>query len=337
MRKVRVGINGFGRVGRTLLRCSLGDPGFDFVAINELSDIETIAHLLRYDSVHGRLGRPVEVQGGDIMVAGDRIRILSEKDPARIPWNALGVDVVIESTGKFTDREGAEKHLTAGAQRVLITAPAKNPDVTIVLGVNEEIYDPAKHHIVSNASCTTNCAAPVAKVLHESFGIIHGFVSTTHSLTNDQKLLDLPHKDLRRARAAGLSMIPTKTGAAKSIGDVIPSLAGKLDGLAVRVPTEDVSLIDFVVELAKDASVETINEAFAKASETPRLKGILEVTNEPLVSVDFVGTSASATVDLPLTRVIDGRLAKVFAWYDNEWGYACRCRDVAKLMVPKTD
>lgn len=334
MRKIRVGINGFGRIGRALVRCCLGDASFDFAAINEITDIGTMAHLLRYDSVHGRFGRPVDIEGNDLVVAGDRIRILSEKDPAKIPWEGLGVDLVIESTGKFTSRADVSKHLTAGAPRVMVSAPAEDPDLTVVLGVNDHLYDPEKHKIVSNASCTTNCAAPVAKVLHDRFGIRRGFLSTTHSMTNDQRLLDLPHKDLRRGRAAGMSMIPTKTGAAAAIGLVLPELQGKFDGLAVRVPTEDVSLIDFVLELEKTTTPDEVNAAFDEAAADGPLKGILEVCREPLVSVDFIGVASSAIVDAPLTRVLLGNLVKVFAWYDNEWGYACRCRDLAKRMVP---
>jgi glyceraldehyde 3-phosphate dehydrogenase len=332
MKKVRIGVNGFGRIGRTLMRCCLGDPSFDFVAINELADVQTMAHLVRYDSVHGRFDREVSVEGNDLVVAGDRIRVFADADPESIPWGMLGVDVVVESTGKFTDRAGAERHLKAGARRVLISAPAEDPDVTLVYGVNEETFDRDKHRIVSNASCTTNCAAPVAKVLHDTFGVRRGFLSTTHSLTNDQRLIDQPHKDLRRGRAAGVSMIPTKTGAAKAIGDVLPHLKGKFDGIAIRVPVGDVSLIDFVLELEKTVTADDVNAAFEGAAHEGRLKGILDVTREPLVSVDLVGVSASAVVDLPLTRVLGGNLVKVFAWYDNEWGYACRCRDVAKLI-----
>ncbi|HEV8267683.1 MAG TPA: type I glyceraldehyde-3-phosphate dehydrogenase [Thermoanaerobaculia bacterium] len=333
MKKVRIGVNGFGRIGRTLMRCCLGDPSFDFVAINELADVQTMAHLVRYDSVHGRFDREVSVEGNDLVISGDRVRVFADADPESIPWGMLGVDVVVESTGKFTDRAGAERHLKAGARRVLISAPAEDPDVTIVYGVNEETFDREKHRIVSNASCTTNCAAPVAKVLHDTFGVKRGFLSTTHSLTNDQRLIDQPHKDLRRGRAAGVSMIPTKTGAAKAIGDVLPHLKGKFDGIAIRVPVGDVSLIDFVLELEKTVTVDDVNGALEGAAREGRLKGILDVTREPLVSVDLVGVSASAVVDLPLTRVLGGNLVKVFAWYDNEWGYACRCRDVAKLIA----
>ncbi len=334
MRKTRIGINGFGRIGRTVVRASLGDTGIDFAAINELGDLPTMAHLLKHDSVHGKFQRPVEIEGSDLLVAGDRIRVLREPSPERIPWGMLGVDVVLECTGRFTSRDKAEKHLAAGAPKVIITAPAKGPDVTIVLGVNEGMYDPVNHKIISNASCTTNCAAPVAKVLNDKFGIKRGFLNTTHAMTNDQQLLDLPHDDLRRARAAGLSMIPTKTGAAQAIGEVLPALKGRFDGLAVRVPTHDVSLIDFVLEVEKSTTVEEVNAALKEAAEGS-LKGILDATNEPLVSIDYTGSSFSAIVDMPLTRVLGGTMIKVFAWYDNEWAYACRVRDLAKMIGPQ--
>jgi glyceraldehyde 3-phosphate dehydrogenase len=328
---IRIGINGFGRIGRTVLRASLGDPGIDVVAINDLTDAKTLAYLLKYDSVHGTLKDHVEAQGDHILINGKAIKVLAVKDPKDLPWKALAVDVVLESTGRFTDRENAGKHLSAGARYVIISAPAKDPDVTIVLGVNDEKFDPKSHHIVSNASCTTNCLAPVAKVLLDNFGIKHGIMTTIHSYTNDQQLLDLPHKDLRRARAAGVSMIPTSTGAAKALHLVIPELKGKLDGLAIRVPTPNVSLVDLTVETEKDCDIAAVNEAFKKAAEGP-LKGILKYSEDPIVSIDQKGDDHSATVDAPLTNVVDKRMVKVTAWYDNEWGYSCRIRDLIKKL-----
>ncbi|MCP9442206.1 MAG: type I glyceraldehyde-3-phosphate dehydrogenase [Nitrospira sp.] len=328
---MRVGINGFGRIGRTVLRASLGDPDIDIVAINDLTDAKTLAYLLKYDSVHGTLKEVVEAQDDQIVINGKAIKVLAVKDPKDLPWKSLGVDVVIESTGRFTDRENAGKHLSAGARYVIISAPAKDPDVTIVLGVNDEKLDPRSHHIVSNASCTTNCLAPVAKVLLDNFGIKHGIMTTIHSYTNDQQLLDLPHKDLRRARAAGMSMIPTSTGAAKALHLVIPELKGKLDGLAIRVPTPNVSLVDLTVETEKDCDIAAVNDAFKKAADGP-LKGILKYSEDPIVSIDQKGDAHSATIDAPLTNVVDKRMVKVTAWYDNEWGYSCRIRDLIKKL-----
>jgi glyceraldehyde 3-phosphate dehydrogenase len=318
-----------------VLRASLGDPDLHFVAINDLTDAKTLAYLLKYDSVHGTLKGSVEAKDDQIIVDGKAIKVLAVKDPKELPWKDLHVEVVIESTGRFTDREGAGKHLSAGAKQVIISAPAKDPDVTIVLGVNEDTFDPKTHHIVSNASCTTNCLAPVAKVLLETFGIKHGVMTTIHSYTNDQQLLDLPHKDLRRARAAGMSMIPTSTGAAKALHLVLPQLKGKMDGLAIRVPTPNVSLVDLTVETEKDCDVAAVNEAFRKASNGA-LKGILDYSEDPIVSIDQKGDDHSATVDAPLTTVIDKRLVKVTAWYDNEWGYSCRVRDLIKVLAAKS-
>ncbi|BFU95821.1 MAG: glyceraldehyde-3-phosphate dehydrogenase A [Nitrospira sp.] len=331
---IRVGINGFGRIGRNVLRASLGDPELEFVAINDLTDAKTLAYLLKYDSVHGTLKGTVEAKDDQILIDGKATKVLAVKDPKELPWKDLNIDVVIESTGRFTDRESAGKHLSAGAKRVIISAPAKDPDVTIVLGVNDNTYNPASHLIVSNASCTTNCLAPVAKVLLENFGIKHGIMTTIHSYTNDQQLLDLPHKDLRRARAAGMSMIPTSTGAAKALHLVIPQLKGKMDGLAIRVPTPNVSLVDLTVETEQDCDVASVNAAFRKAASGP-LKGILEYSEAPIVSIDQKGDDHSATVDAPLTAVVDKRLVKVTAWYDNEWGYSCRVRDLIKVIAAK--
>jgi glyceraldehyde 3-phosphate dehydrogenase len=331
---IRIGINGFGRIGRNVLRASMGDPELEFVAINDLTDAKTLAYLLKYDSVHGTLKANVEAKDDRILVDGKPIKVLAVKDPKELPWKALNVEVVIESTGRFTDREGAGKHLSAGAQQVIISAPAKDPDVTVVLGVNDDQFDPKSHHIVSNASCTTNCLAPVAKVLLDTFGIKHGVMTTIHSYTNDQQLLDLPHKDLRRARAAGMSMIPTSTGAAKALHLVLPQLKGKMDGLAIRVPTPNVSLVDLTVETEKDCDVASVNAAFRKAAAGP-LKGILQYSEEPIVSIDQKGDAHSATVDAPLTTVIDKRMVKVTAWYDNEWGYSCRVRDLIKVLAKK--
>jgi len=331
---MRIGINGFGRIGRNVLRASLGDPALEFVAINDLTDARTLAHLLKYDSVHGVLSATVEAKEDQLVVDGRPIKILAQKDPKDLPWRTLGVDYVIESTGRFTDRETAGRHLSAGAKKVIISAPSKDPDATIVLGVNEQTYDPKSHQIVSNASCTTNCLAPVAKILLESYGIKHGLMTTIHSYTNDQQLLDLPHTDLRRARAAGLSMIPTSTGAAKALHLVIPQLKGKMGGMAVRVPTPNVSLIDLTAELESDATAEEVNAAFRKAADGP-LRGILHYSEEMLVSVDLNGNAHSAILDAPLTTVLDKRLVKVIAWYDNEWGYSCRVRDLLKFMASK--
>jgi len=329
---IKIGINGFGRIGRNLLRCSLGEKDFDFVAVNDITDTKTLAHLLKYDSVLGNLHHKISAKDKSIIVEDDEIQVLSERDPAKLPWKELGVDIVVESTGLFTKRADAAKHLDGGAKKVIISAPAKEPDITICLGVNEEKYDPSKHHVMSNASCTTNCLAPVAKVLHTNFGIVRGYMTTIHSYTNDQKLLDLPHKDLRRARAATLSMIPTTTGAALAVGEVLPELKGKLDGISVRVPTPNVSLVDFVAELKKKTSEEEINTAFRNAANTS-MKGILGYTDEELVSIDFRGNSHSSIVDCPYTAVMEGNFAKVLSWYDNEWGYSCRCRDLIKLVA----
>ena len=330
----RIGINGFGRIGRNVLRASLGDPSLEFVAINDLTDAKTLAYLLKYDSVHGTLKSSVESKDDQIIVDGRAIKVLAIKDPKELPWKELGVDLVVESTGRFTDREGAGKHLSAGAKTVIISAPAKDPDATVVLGVNDQVYDAKTHHIVSNASCTTNCLAPVAKVLLENFGIKHGIMTTIHSYTNDQQLLDLPHKDLRRARAAAVSMIPTSTGAAKALHLVLPQLKGKMDGLAIRVPTPNVSLVDLTVETERDCDVAAVNAAFKKAAEGP-MKNILAYSEAPIVSIDQKGDAHSATMDAPLTTVIDKRLVKVIAWYDNEWGYSCRVRDLIKFIVAK--
>ncbi len=331
---IKVGINGFGRIGRNILRTSLGHDDIDFVAVNDITNAETLAHLLKYDSVLGNLKADVKAGEGSISVDGDSFKVLSVKDPAELPWKALGVDVVFESTGKFTKREDAAKHLAAGAKKVIITAPAKGPDVSLVIGVNDERYDPATHHIISNASCTTNCLAPVAKVLQEQFGIVKGWMTTIHSYTNDQVLLDMPHKDIRRARAAALSMIPTTTGAASALGEVIPSLKGKLDGFAMRVPTPNVSVVDLVVLLAKKTTAEEVNAAFKAAADGP-LKGILEYVTVPLVSIDFRGNSHSSMLDAAYTKVMDGDFVKVLSWYDNEWGYSCRCIDLLRLIEKK--
>ena len=331
---IRVGINGFGRIGRNLYRASFRDAALEFVAVNDITDAKTLAHLLKYDSILGRLTAQVEARDDAILVNGKAIKVLSIKDPAGLPWKELGVEYVVESTGRFTDRESASKHLQAGAKKVIISAPAKGPDITIVLGVNEKMYEPSKHHVISNASCTTNCIAPVAKVLHEHFRIKHGFMTTIHSYTNDQQLLDLPHKDLRRARAAALSQIPTTTGAAKAVGLVLPELQGKLHGIAIRVPTANVSLIDLVAEVERVTSEGEVNQAFRKAA-AGELQGLMEYTEEPLVSVDFIHDPHSAIVDGASTSVIDGTLVKVLAWYDNEWGYSCRLRDLIKYMASR--
>lgn len=332
---IRVAINGFGRIGRNLLRASLQDQEIELVAVNDLTDSKTLAHLLKYDSVHGILHADLKVQDQFLVVQGRPIRVLAERDPHALPWREMDLDVVIESTGKFDDRESASSHLKGGAKRVIISAPAKKPDITIVLGVNETMYQPASHFIISNASCTTNCLAPVAKVLLERFGIRHGLMTTIHSYTNDQRLLDLPHKDLRRARAAGLSMIPTTTGAARALYEVLPQLQGKMDGMAVRVPTPNVSMVDLVIEAEQETTETQVNEAFKLAAGGP-LKGILEYSEEPLVSIDLNDNPHSAIVDASLTKVLDRRMIKVIAWYDNEWGYACRLRDLIKYIEKKS-
>ena len=331
---VKVGINGFGRIGRNILRAAMGDKDIDFVAVNDLTNAATLAHLLKYDSVLGNLQADVKATTDGISVDGDEFKVFSVKDPAQLPWKDLGVDVVFECTGIFTSREGAAKHIEAGAKKVIITAPAKKPDVTIVLGVNEGKYDPANHHIISNASCTTNCLAPVAKVVHERFGIRKGWMTTIHSYTNDQNLLDLPHKDLRRARAAALSIIPTTTGAATAVGEVLPELKGKLDGFSMRVPTPNVSVVDLNALLDKSATGDEVNAALREAAAGP-LKGILAVSDEPLVSIDYRGNANSSIVDSPYTKVLDGDLLKVVAWYDNEWGYSSRCVDLLRLLVKR--
>ena len=331
---IRVGINGFGRIGRNFFRASLGDPDIQFAGINDLTDSKTLSHLLAFDSVHGRFQGTVEAGDDHLLVNDQRISVFAERDPKELPWKTLGVDVVVESTGRFTDREGASQHLSAGTPRVVVSAPGKNADLTVVLGVNEQSYDPASHHIISNASCTTNCLASVAKILLDNFGIDHGYMTTIHSYTNDQQLLDLPHKDLRRARSAGLSMIPTSTGAARAVHLVIPELKGKLDGVAIRVPTPNVSLIDLAVETERDCDAAEVNAAFARAAEGP-LNGILGYSEDPIVSIDLNGSSYSAVVDAPLTTVMNRRFVKVFAWYDNEWGYSCRLRDLVKFLASK--
>ena len=328
---VKIGINGFGRIGRNFFRAAYKDPSIEIVAVNDITDAKTLAHLLKYDSIHGRFGEPVTVKGNGFVVAGKEVQVLACKDASELPWAKLGVEVVIESTGRYTEREGAEKHLAAGAKRVLISAPAKGEDATFVMGVNEKSYDPAKHRIISNASCTTNCLAPVAKVLLDTFGIERGLMTTIHSYTNDQRILDLPHKDLRRARAAAMSMIPTTTGAAKAVSLVIPELKGKLDGMAIRVPTPNVSVVDLTAELTRSATAEEINAAMRKASEGP-MKGILQYVDEPLVSIDFNHDPASSSFDALSTKVIGGKMAKVLSWYDNEWGYSCRLVDLAKYV-----
>jgi glyceraldehyde 3-phosphate dehydrogenase len=334
MAKVRVGINGFGRIGRGVVRAMARTPGaFDLVLVNDLTDAGTLAHLLRHDSVHGAFPGTVEVKDGMLVINGDQLAITAEKDPAQIPWAKYGADIIIESTGRFVDRDGAGKHMAGGAKKVLISAPAKNPDITLACGINLEAYDPGKHHIISNASCTTNCLAPVAKVLEESFGVVSGLMTTIHSYTNDQQILDLPHKDLRRARAAALSMIPTSTGAAKALKEVLPSMAGKLDGLAIRVPTPNVSMVDLTVRLSKPAKKDEINAAFRAAAAGP-LKGILAVSDEPLVSIDYNGNTFSATLDAELTNAI-GDMAKVMAWYDNEAGYSERLFDLTNFVASK--
>jgi len=331
---VTVGINGFGRIGRNIMRAALGDPTIDFVAVNDLTSAATLAHLLKYDSVLGNLHARVDAKPDAISVDGDEFKVLSVRDPATLPWKDLGVDVVFESTGLFTKRDDAAKHLTAGAKRVVITAPAKSPDVTIVLGVNDEMYDPARHRIVSNASCTTNCLAPVAKVVHQAFGIRKGWMTTIHAYTNDQQLLDLPHKDLRRARAAALSMIPTTTGAAAAVGEVLPQLKGRLDGFAMRVPTPNVSVVDLVAIVDRKTSAEEVNAALKAASEGA-LKGILQMSTEELVSIDFRGNAHSSIVDTAYTKVMDGDFVKLLSWYDNEWGYSNRCVDLLRLLVQR--
>ena len=331
---VKVGINGFGRIGRNILRTSLGDPDIDFVAVNDLTDTKTLAHLLKYDSILGNLDHEISSTENGIKIDQDEFRVFSQRDPAAIDWDSVGAQIVIESTGIFTKAEDAKKHLRGSVKKVIISAPAKNEDITIVLGVNEGQYDAASHHIISNASCTTNCLAPVAKVINEKFGIRSAQMTTIHSYTNDQQLLDLPHKDLRRARAAALSMIPTSTGAAKAVALVLPELKGKFDGISVRVPTPNVSLVDVVIEVEKDTSAEEVNRAL-KDSANEELRGILAFSEEPLVSSDFKGNPNSSIVDAEYTKVIGGNLVKILSWYDNEWGYSCRVRDLIKYIANK--
>jgi glyceraldehyde 3-phosphate dehydrogenase len=331
---VKVGINGFGRIGRNVFRASLGDPDIDFVAVNDLTDTKTLAHLLKYDSVLGNLDHEITATENGIRVEQEEFRVFSERDPAAIDWESVGAEVVIESTGHFTNAQDAKKHLRGTVKKVIISAPAKNEDITIVLGVNEEKYNAAEHHVISNASCTTNCLAPVAKVIHEKFGIRSAQMTTIHSYTNDQQLLDLPHKDLRRARAAALSMIPTSTGAAKAVALVLPELQGKFDGISVRVPTPNVSLVDVVMELEKDATSEDVNKALKDAANE-ELQGILGFSEEPLVSSDYRKNPNSSIVDAEYTKVIGNHLVKVLSWYDNEWGYSCRVRDLVKYIAGK--
>jgi glyceraldehyde 3-phosphate dehydrogenase len=331
---IRVAINGFGRIGRNVFRASLGNKKLEFVAVNDLTSPETLAHLLKYDSILGSLAEKIRVKKNSIIVGDQEIQVLSERDPAALPWKKLKVDVLVESTGLFRDRTSASKHLEAGAKRVVITAPAKEPDVTIVLGVNEKMYNPKEHYIISNASCTTNCLAPVAKVLLDNFGIQKGLMTTVHAYTGDQRLLDFPHKDLRRARAAAMSIIPTTTGAARAVSLVLPELKGKLDGMAMRVPTPNVSVVDLVALTEKKATVEEVNAAMKEAAKK-NLKGILQYCDEPLVSRDFNGSAYSSSFDAALTSVIDGNLVKVISWYDNEWGYSCRVRDLIQYVSKK--
>lgn len=328
---IKIGINGFGRIGRNLFRASYKDPTLEYVAVNDITDAKTLAHLLKYDSVLGIFDGDVKAANGAIVVNGKEIKVFAEKDPANLPWAKLGISVVVEATGKFKKKEEALKHMQGGAKKVIFSAPATDPDATIVMGVNEHTYDAAKHHVLSNASCTTNCLAPVVKVLHDAFGVEKGFMTTIHAYTNDQRILDQPHKDLRRARAAAVSQIPTTTGAARAVGLVLPDLKGKIDGIAIRVPTANVSLVDFVAILKKKTNDKDVNEAFKKAAEG-QLKGILQFTSEPLVSVDFMHNSHSAIVDGELTRVLGETLVKAFAWYDNEWGYSCRLADLIKYI-----
>ncbi len=329
---IKVGINGFGRIGRNVLRSALGDDNFDFVAVNDLTDTKTLAHLLKYDSVMGNLEQEISSDEDSITVAGDSFRVFSQRDPEKIPWEKVGAEVVIESTGLFRDRDSAAKHLRGPVKKEVISAPGKSPDLTVVLGVNQSAYDAQSHHVVSNASCTTNCLAPVAKVIHENFGVKNAQMTTIHAYTNGQSLLDLPHKDLRRARAAALSMIPTSTGAAKAVALVIPELEGKFEGISVRVPTPNVSLVDVVINVEKSTDTESVNAVLKNAAEGD-LKGILGYSEEPLVSIDYRGNSNSSIVDAENTSVLDGNSVKILSWYDNEWGYSCRVRDLIKFMA----
>jgi len=332
---IKVGINGFGRIGRNVLRASLNDPNIEFVAVNDLTNPKTLAHLLKYDSILGNLPNHISAGADSITVDTKTFKVFAERDPAKLPWESVGAQVVVESTGHFTDANDAKKHLRGPVKKVIISAPAKNEDVTLVLGVNEQVYDPAKHHIISNASCTTNCLAPIVKVVNDNFKIVFGTMTTIHSYTNDQVILDFPHKDLRRARAAALSMIPTSTGAAKALKLVIPEMAGKLDGFAMRVPTPNVSVVDLVALVEKKTSKEEVNAALKKASQEGPLKGYLGYEENELVSADFRGDSRSSIVDAPMTLVVGGTLVKVISWYDNEWGYSCRVRDLINYIGKK--
>ena len=331
---IKVGINGFGRIGRNALRAAWGNPEIEFVAVNDITSAATLAHLLKYDSVHGRLEQSVTAEKDGLVIDGKRVKVLSERDPGKLPWGELGVSVVLECSGLFTDRDKAAAHLKGGAKKVIISAPAKGADLTVCYGVNHTSYNPAEHHVLSNASCTTNCLAPVAKVLHEHFGVKRGLMTTIHSYTNDQRILDLPHEDLRRARAAALSMIPTTTGAARAVGEVLPELKGKLDGMAIRVPTPNVSVVDLSAELAKNTTEAEINAAMKAASEGA-LKGVLGYSDEPLVSIDFNGSSFSSIFDAPTTKVMDGNFVKILSWYDNEWGFSKRMGDVTRFIGSK--
>jgi glyceraldehyde 3-phosphate dehydrogenase len=332
---IKVGINGFGRIGRNVFRASLNDPNLEFVAVNDLTDSKTLAHLLKYDSILGNLPNHIRATPDGIKVDNKSVRVFAEKDPAKLPWESVGAQVVIESTGRFTDAHDAKKHMRGPVKKVIISAPAKNEDVTLVLGVNHQVYDPANHHIISNASCTTNCLAPIAKVIHDNFKIVSGTMTTIHSYTNDQVILDFPHKDLRRARAAAISMIPTSTGAAKALKLVIPEMAGKLDGFAMRVPTPNVSVVDLVAFVEQKTSKEEVNAALKKASEAGPLKGYLGYEENELVSSDFRGDERSSIVDAPMTLVVGGNCVKVISWYDNEWGYSCRVRDLINYIAGK--
>lgn len=329
---IKFAINGFGRIGRNIVRAGLNQRGFELIAVNDLTDAKTLAHLLKHDSIHGKFLGSVEEKEGEIIINGKRVKVLAEKDPAKLPWSSQGVDVVLECTGLFTTREAASKHLLAGAKKVIISAPSPDADVTLVCGVNQGMYNKSSHHVISNGSCTTNCLAPIAKVILENFGILRGLMTTIHSYTNDQQILDLPHKDLRRARAAALSMIPTSTGAAKAMSLVLPALKGKLDGLAIRVPTPNVSLVDFVCEVEKDVTVSDVNQALIAAANGS-LSSILAISEEPLVSADFNGSAYSSIVDLPSTMVVGGRLIKVLAWYDNEMGFSHRMNDLLTMVA----
>ncbi|MGH9462346.1 MAG: type I glyceraldehyde-3-phosphate dehydrogenase [Vicinamibacteria bacterium] len=331
---IKVGINGFGRIGRNIFRATLNDSDIEILAVNDITDAKTLAYLLKYDSVLGNLDTEVHAEGDTIHAGSRRVKVLTVRDPGELPWKDLGVDIVVESTGLFTKKDEAAKHLKAGAKKVIISAPAKGEDITIVMGVNEDKYEPSKHHVLSNASCTTNCLAPVAKVIHEQFGIVSGIMTTIHSYTNDQRLLDLPHQDLRRARAAALSMIPTTTGAAIAVSRVLPELEGRLDGISVRVPTPNVSLTDLTAVVEKKVTVDSVNQALERAAGK-ELKGILAVSHEPLVSIDFKGNPNSSIVDAPFTKVVGDHCVKILAWYDNEWGFSCRVKDLIRLIASK--